>query len=112
MANKQKNPALPTYNKKTAAERMLESPLSPTPNISEQEKELNKKKELRRTTGYYRPEQVRFMRNYCESLRKKFNNENIKPPLLQRVLLEIWNDDTASKVEAYLRKQGYDKREQ
>jgi len=49
------------------------------------------------------------MREYCESLRKKFNNENIKPPLLQRILLEIWDENTARRVEEYLRQQGYDK---
>jgi hypothetical protein len=51
------------------------------------------------------------MRSYCESLRKKFNNENIKPPLLQRVLLEIWDDNTPRKIEEHLRKLGYDKSE-
>jgi len=49
------------------------------------------------------------MRTYCESLRKRFNNESIRAPLLERVLFEIWDDDTTRKVEDYLRKNGFDK---
>lgn len=108
MANKKDNPQ-PIFKPKSAAEKLLESPLSLTQNAEKPENYASKRKELKRTTSYYRPQQVKFMRNYCESLRKKFNNENIKPPLLQRVLFEIWDNDTARKVEEYLRSQGYDK---
>ncbi len=111
MANKKDNPR-PIFKQKSAAEKLLESPLSPTTNTEKPENESTKRKELKRTTSYYRPEQVKFMRRYCESLRNKFNNESIKPPLLQRVLLEIWDNDTARKVEEYLKQHGYDKGEE
>ncbi|MHB8595406.1 MAG: hypothetical protein ACYDER_01195 [Ktedonobacteraceae bacterium] len=109
MANKRDNPR-PIFKSKSAAEKLLESPLSPPSSSADADKKPgNRKRELKRTTSYYRPEQVRFMRTYCESLRKRFNNENIRAPLLERVLLEIWDDDTTRKVEDYLRKNGFDK---
>lgn len=111
MTNKKDIQPRSIFKSKSAAERLLGSPLTPPiPNKDEiPVTQQSKKKELKRTTGYYRPEQVKFMRNFCDSLRKKFNNENIKPPLLQRVLLEIWDENTAQKVEAYLKENGFDK---
>ena len=54
MANKKDNQPRPLF-KKTAAEMLLESSLSPAPkSIDEQEEQLiRQKKELKKATGYY-----------------------------------------------------------
>jgi len=110
MSNKDNNQPRSIY-KHSAAEKMLQTtaPPSPTPSHFEEAPPLRAKKYLIKTTGYFRADQVKFIREFCNGLRVEFNNEKITPPLLERVLLELWDKDTPKKVKDYLRKQGYDK---